>query len=135
MTAEATRAPSLTSAWPVELDGRGGNRRTRQIWLATIVRPGDLLTLSGELGAGKTTFARALIRALTQEPDLEVPSPTYTLIQVYESTIPGAPALSDRSCRSLPDPRGLRTRRTRLGRGRRGRLGARGMAGAGGGLI
>lgn len=52
--------------------------------LAEIIRPGDLVTLGGGLGVGKTTFARALIRALCREPDLEVPSPTFTLIQTYD---------------------------------------------------
>lgn len=52
--------------------------------LAAEFRPGDLVTLSGDLGAGKTTFARGLIRALARNPVLEVPSPTYTLMQTYD---------------------------------------------------
>ncbi|MGH6800952.1 MAG: tRNA (adenosine(37)-N6)-threonylcarbamoyltransferase complex ATPase subunit type 1 TsaE, partial [Methylocella sp.] len=52
--------------------------------VAALIGPGDLVTLSGGLGAGKTAFARALIRILTGEQDLEVPSPAFTLMQVYE---------------------------------------------------
>ena len=43
-----------------------------------------MLTLSGDLGAGKTTFARALIRYLAGDETVEVPSPTFTLMQTYE---------------------------------------------------
>lgn len=49
------------------------------------IRAGDILLLSGDLGAGKTVFARGVIRALTNRPDLVVPSPTYTLVQSYDT--------------------------------------------------
>ena len=52
--------------------------------IASIIAPGDTITLSGDLGAGKTTFARALIRHFAGDPLTEVPSPTFTLTQSYD---------------------------------------------------
>ncbi len=50
--------------------------------IAALARPGDIIALTGELGAGKTSFARAFIRA--RGSGEEVPSPTFTLVQSYE---------------------------------------------------
>ena len=50
--------------------------------VARLARPGDVITLKGVLGAGKTCFARAFIHARGDAG--EVPSPTFTLVQVYE---------------------------------------------------
>jgi tRNA threonylcarbamoyl adenosine modification protein YjeE len=55
--------------------------------IAAALRPGDVLALEGDLGAGKTTLARAVIRALAGDPALEVPSPTFTLVQTYEARL------------------------------------------------
>lgn len=56
--------------------------------LALLVGPGDVITLSGDLGAGKTAAARAMIRYLAGDPELEVPSPTFTLAQSYDLPYP-----------------------------------------------
>src|SRR3954468_20538557 len=52
--------------------------------LALLIGPGDVVTLSGDLGAGKTAAARAMIRYLAEDDALEVPSPTFTLAQAYD---------------------------------------------------
>jgi tRNA threonylcarbamoyladenosine biosynthesis protein TsaE len=51
--------------------------------IGALLRPGDIVTLAGALGAGKTVFARGLIRRFL--PNEEVPSPTFTLVQTYET--------------------------------------------------
>lgn len=55
--------------------------------IAARARVGDVVALEGGLGAGKTSFARAFIRARAGDPTLEVPSPTFTLLQTYD--LPG----------------------------------------------
>ena len=57
--------------------------------LAQHVAAGDALLLNGDLGMGKSTLARGLIRALTR-PDEDVPSPTFTIVQFYEGLTPVA---------------------------------------------
>lgn len=56
-------------------------RRAQQ--LARRLSPGDVILLSGDVGAGKTHFARALITELLDYPE-DIPSPTFTLVQTYE---------------------------------------------------
>ena len=55
--------------------------------MAMALKRGDYVALSGDLGAGKSTFSRALIRTIADDAFLEVPSPTFTLVQSYE--VPG----------------------------------------------
>jgi len=58
--------------------------------IAAALKKGDVLALRGDLGAGKTTLARAIIRSLAGDADLEVPSPTFTLVQTYPGRLPVA---------------------------------------------
>ncbi len=55
--------------------------------IAVLLRPGDAVLLEGPLGAGKSALARSLLRALLSDPALEVPSPSYTLVQLYDSPV------------------------------------------------
>ena len=70
--------------------------------LAATLQPGDLVILQGDLGAGKTALARAIIRALADGPKLDVPSPTFALVQPYDT--PKGPVLHADLYR-LGDPR------------------------------
>jgi N-acetylmuramate 1-kinase len=75
--------PLAETTWVIDLpDIASTERFARQI--AVELGPNTLITLTGDLGSGKTTFARSLIRCLLEDPDLEVPSPTFTLMQVYD---------------------------------------------------
>jgi tRNA threonylcarbamoyladenosine biosynthesis protein TsaE len=54
---------------------------------AALARRGDAILLEGPLGAGKTAWARAFLRAAAGDPTLEVPSPTFTLVQSYDTRL------------------------------------------------
>jgi tRNA threonylcarbamoyladenosine biosynthesis protein TsaE len=70
--------------------------------IARELRPGDIVLLEGDLGAGKTALARAIIRSLAADPALDVPSPTFALVQPYDT--PAGPVLHADLYR-LGDPR------------------------------
>ena len=53
--------------------------------LARRLRPRDVVALQGGLGVGKTTLARAILRAASGDPALIVPSPTFTLVEIYDT--------------------------------------------------
>lgn len=72
-TGDGLKATTATEAETQELGQR----------LARLLRPGTTVFLNGPLGAGKSVLARAMIRACTDDPDLDVPSPSYTLANVY----------------------------------------------------
>ena len=55
--------------------------------LAALTRPGDCILLEGPLGAGKTALARAFLRAAANDLGMEVPSPSFTLVQIYNTRL------------------------------------------------
>ena len=55
--------------------------------LAKRLRPRDVVALQGGLGVGKTTLARAILRAASGDPALIVPSPTFTLVEIYDTPV------------------------------------------------
>jgi N-acetylmuramate 1-kinase len=78
-------AQQKNPTWRIELNGEIATKDLADE-IAEWIKSDDLIALTGEIGAGKTTLARALIRRLTNEPELETPSPTFTLMQTYEGT-------------------------------------------------
>jgi tRNA threonylcarbamoyl adenosine modification protein YjeE len=77
-------AAEPATTWIVDLPDLAATERLARD-IADELMVGDLVALSGSLGAGKTTLARAIVRTLARDPELEVPSPTFTLIQSYET--------------------------------------------------
>lgn len=74
---------TTTSTNELNLDEAGLQRLAALV--AMDLRAGDAVALNGDLGAGKTTFARAAIRAALADEEAEVPSPTFILVQIYET--------------------------------------------------
>ena len=83
MSADAPAATPQANVWRLDIEDENGVEALAGE-IAALAQAGDLITLSGDLGAGKTTLARALIRRLCADPALEVPSPTFTLMQIYD---------------------------------------------------
>src|SRR5262245_47643489 len=52
--------------------------------VAKMLKPGDFIAFAGDLGVGKTTFVRAMVACLANDTAIEVPSPSFTLVQPYD---------------------------------------------------
>jgi tRNA threonylcarbamoyladenosine biosynthesis protein TsaE len=79
-------ATTIYNAWVITVINLPDEAATAALaaGIAALSKPGDIVALQGDLGAGKTTFARAFIHA-RGAPDEDVPSPTFTLVQTYET--------------------------------------------------
>jgi tRNA threonylcarbamoyladenosine biosynthesis protein TsaE len=82
----AMRSPPSPPETPVRFLNSSDETADLGARIAARLKVGEAVCLRGSLGAGKTTLARGLIRALTR-PDEEAPSPTFTLVQVYEGRL------------------------------------------------
>ncbi len=83
MTLDLSQPPDLSKPHVIALPDEAATIALGAA-IAPHLRRGDVVYLTGELGMGKSTLARGLIRALTR-PDQEVPSPTFTLVQSYDT--------------------------------------------------
>jgi tRNA threonylcarbamoyladenosine biosynthesis protein TsaE len=72
---------SVTSTMPEETERAGE-------LLGSLARPGDFVSLIGDLGAGKTCFSRGVARGVGVDPTIPVTSPTFTLLNIYQGRIP-----------------------------------------------
>lgn len=81
-----TQAATDMASWRVPLGDLAETEAFARV-LAEELKAGDTIALSGGLGSGKTTLARAIIRVLAQDVELEVPSPTFTLMQSYDAMV------------------------------------------------
>jgi N-acetylmuramate 1-kinase len=75
--------PTGAASFMIALADEEATRRLA-VDLANLLKPGDFVALAGDLGAGKTTLVRAMIAHLAGDAAIEVPSPTFTLVQTYD---------------------------------------------------
>jgi len=80
-----TMQPAPLSDTPTEITLNEAGLVALAADLGALLVPGDVVALHGDLGTGKTTFARALIQSLLDRAE-EVPSPTFTLVQTYDTS-------------------------------------------------
>jgi tRNA threonylcarbamoyladenosine biosynthesis protein TsaE len=102
----------MTAGWAGALASRRATVRLARA-VADVLAPGDLVFLSGGLGAGKTFLARAILRGLGVGAGTAVPSPTFTLVQEYET--PRGVVLHVDLYRLLDAPGGVAMEVQRLG--------------------
>lgn len=99
MNPVAEALPTIVAADEEAMDRLG-------IRLAEALETGDVVTVSGALGAGKSHLCRALIRARLGDPAAEVPSPSYTLVNIYRT--PDSTEIWHADLYRIADPEELR---------------------------